>query len=455
MLQTGFLMMLVSVLFAACHKDTAYHLVTDQPAVIQTFGLAGAEGEIDENSGDIRVWVPFGTDITNLSPEVGLPSGARISPDIEEVTNFSGTVHYTVFHGNLYKDYQVTTLIAPPLLSFRIGETAGNIDHNSKSISFLLPDGEPVDALKVDIELAGGVTVDPANGSVVDLTQPVPFTFTAHGKSATYMVSAVSNSIFENAFLGTAPSRDQLTNADEKAAADWFFENYPESDYLSFQSIQTGVRLSNYKVIWWHYATQDEIPEEASGTAVIQALRAYRTQGGGMLLSGMASLYVEHLGVVPDGHGPNNVWGDFGDDGFVTDGSWGISYRGRESHPIFQNLDEFEPGKAFLLGGNTHRQNQGSWWFLGEWASDKYTNAAQWRNVTNGVNLASEQWDDYLDGRVAIAEWPDDGQQGNVVVIGSPAYDWYIFPVAGASPENPYLGNIHTLSRNIIDYLLQ
>lgn len=454
-IHTCFLMLCGIFLLAACSKDDRNNLITDASVGIASFKLAGVTGSIDEKAGEITVQVPFGIDIENLNPEIVLPTGARISPGIDEVHNFTGTVQYTVFNGNLYKDYRVKAIIQPPFTDFKIGETSGNINHSGKSVSFLLPDGQAVDALTVHIGLAEGVTASPASGAVVDFTAPVQFTFSAKGVNTVYTVSAISNSVFETAFLGTAPSRDQISNPDEKAAADWFFGNYPESDYLSFQSIETGIRLTNYKVIWWHFATQMDIPAEATKSEVTNALKAYRAQGGSLLLTGMASRYVEQLGVVPADHGPNNVWGDFGNAGFVTGDSWGISFRGRESHPIFQGLTEFDAGKAFLLGGNTHRQNQGSWWFLGEWAGDKYSNAAQWRNVTNGVNLASEQWDDNLDGRVAIAEWPNDGNQGNVLVIGAPSYDWYLLPAAGASTTNPFLGNMHRLTQNIIDYLKQ
>ncbi|WP_051292773.1 DUF4960 domain-containing protein [Olivibacter sitiensis] len=365
--------------------------------------------------------------------------------------NFTGTVAYRITNGNLYKDYEVIVRIVPPLNSFAIEGVEGNIDHGNKSVSLLLPDGMDLSALSPQVEVQNGISVSPASGAVQDFTEPVTYTFTAASSSVEYTVTVISNSIYEYAFLGTAASRDAIADDDEKAAADWFFANYPESDYISFQSIGAGRRLSNYKVIWWHHDASQDLPAAATNATVVNALKAYRAQGGGLLLTTYAALYLETLGVVPAGKGPNNVFGDFGDGGFIEyNDDWGISFRGRESHPIFQGIETYDTGKANLLSKGTFRKNHTAWWFLPEWGG--YGNAATWREQTGGINLASEAWDDYLDGRVGIAEWPSAGLQGNVVVITFGAYDWYSEPRNGGS-DNAYIGNIQRLTKNAIDYI--
>jgi hypothetical protein len=80
---------------------------------ITSFMLAGAEGTIDEGSGTIEVAVPYGTDITALTPEI-THTGQGISPNATNVQDFSGPVTYTVTAADLTtKTYTVLVTIAP------------------------------------------------------------------------------------------------------------------------------------------------------------------------------------------------------------------------------------------------------------------------------------------------------------------------------------------------------
>ncbi|MCH5684440.1 DUF4960 domain-containing protein [Niabella sp. W65] len=99
------------------------------------------------------------------------------------------------------------------------------------------------------------------------------------------------------------------------------------------------------------------------------------------MLTTYATRYVEALGIVPQGRGPNNAFGDFGNAGFIEqNNNWGISFRTRESHPVFAGIETYEPGKAWLLEKGTFRQNHTAWWFLPEWGG--YGNGAAWREQT-------------------------------------------------------------------------
>lgn len=431
----------------SCSKEDRQALDLDASVYLLDYAIHDVKGTIDEQTGEIRLQLPFGTDLTALQAKLQLPQGAYSVPAAEEVLNFIGDVNYTVYNGNRYKKYTVKALLQPPVSVFRINGLHANIDHSQRSISVLLPDGTDLSALKIEATLGQDVQMSPAGTGTFDFRMPQRFTFTAGKKQLTYSVSAISNSINKTAFLGTAATREQLSNPDEKAAADWFFKQYPESDYLSFQQIASGLRLSNFKVIWWHYDATQDLPLAALDNAVVNALKAYRQQGGALLLTSYASRYVEALGVVPAGKGPNNVFADA--QGFIAGDNWGISYRGHENHPIFRNLRTYESGKAYLLSAGAFRYNKTSWWFLPEWGG--YGHGANWRQQTGGINLASEGWDDQLDGRVGLAEWPQNGQ-GNVVVVNFGAYDWYTEPLRGGQP-NSYLDNIQRITKNAIDYL--
>jgi hypothetical protein len=255
------------------------------------------------------------------------------------------------------------------------------------------------------------------------------------------------------AFLGTAATRSGITNMDEVTASNWLFDNFPGAKYISFESIQNGADLSDIDVIWWHFDSAANLPSVAYNPTVTNALKNFRTNGGNLLLTSFASQYVDALGIVPSGKGPNNVFGDFPPNGFVDGNSWGMSFVGHEGHPIFQGLTTFESGKANLLQSGTFRLNHTAWWFLPEWGG--YNNGEGWRNQTGGTNLASEAWDNELNGRVTIAEFPNTSTNKNVIVISMGAYDWYNETNSSGVPSqaNEFITNIKLLTQNSINYL--
>lgn len=445
------LAVLYAALFTGCDKRSDSNFDTNVDVHLQSFSINQQQGEIDQKSGIITVQLPFGTDLSSLTPSIELPATAAISPASGAAINFTGDVKYRITNGNLYKDYTVRTIITPPLKSFTINGVAGTIDQASQSITVLLPDGVNLGNLTPQIQVENNIQVSPASGVSQNFTGPVSYTVTSGSATATYRVIVISNSVNEYAFLGLAATRDAIVDPDEKVAADWFFLNYPAADYISFQSIETGRRLSNYKVIWWHYDEAQDLPAAALTSTVVNALKDYRANGGNLLLTTYATRYVEALGIVPQGRGPNNAFGDFGNAGFIEQNdNWGISFRTREDHPVFAGVETYEPGKAWLLEKGTFRQNHTAWWFLPEWGG--YGNGATWREQTGGINLASEAWDDNLDGRVGIAEWKT-GDNANVIIIAFGAYDWYSEPLNGGKTTNAYIGNIRRITKNAIDYL--
>lgn len=255
------------------------------------------------------------------------------------------------------------------------------------------------------------------------------------------------------AFLGTAATRAEITNMDEITAANWLFANFTGAKYISFDNVSNATDLSNVDVIWWHFDSATNLPAVAYNPAVTTALKNFRANGGNLLLTSFASQYVDALGIVPSGKGPNNVFGDFLPNGNVDGNSWGMSFLGHENHPIFQGLITYEAGKANLLQSGTFRLNHTAWWFLPEWGG--YGNEEGWRNQTGGTNLASEAWDNSLDGRVTIAEFPNTSTDKNVIVISIGAYDWFNEANSSGVPSqaNEFIGNVKLLTQNSINYL--
>jgi len=451
---TGLIMgLLVSLLSCEDSFDNS-DLKINVPVSVMAFSINNVPGTIDQQTGQISVVLPFGTNVTSVVPQLTLPESATINLDLSTPTDFTSPVRFRVVNGNLFKDYTVNVIVSNPITSFKINNVAGVINNSAKTINLILPEGTDLTALQPVIELSEGVTITPASGTTIDFSSPVSFTVTNAIASAVYTVTvSVPVQGIEVAFLGTAASREAITNMDEKTACDWLFANYSGARYLSFDEIEAGADLSTIDAIWWHFDSEQILPSEATTTTVIGALTAYRANGGNLLLTTFASQYVDELGIVPAGKGPNNVFGDTLPAGGVDNNSWGISFMGHENHPIFQGLETFQTGKANLLQGGTFRLNHTAWWFLPEWGG--YNDGAGWRSQTGGTNLASEAWDDALNGRVTIAEWGD-AEDANVVVISMGAYDWYNEADASGNPSQPnaFITNIQTLTQNSLNYLI-
>jgi hypothetical protein len=426
----------------------------DSPSNVTSFKINGVAGEIDQKTGKINITLPYGSDITAVKPEIILEEGATSNLDITVPANFTNPVKFRVVNGNLFKDYEVKVVVLSPIKSFKINGVAAIVNDVSKTITMTLPESTDLTVLKPIIELTEGVSISPASGATIDFTNAVTFTITSNGKSVNYTANVglpVTGLVV--AFLGTAATRAEITNMDEITAADWFFSTFNGAKYISFGSIENGADLSDVDVIWWHFDSAANLPAIAYKPAVTTALKNFRTNGGNLLLTSFASQYVDALGIVPSGKGPNNVFGDFLPNGFVDANSWGMSFVGHENHPIFEGLITFETGKANLLQGGTFRLNHTAWWFVPEWGG--YGNGEGWRSQTGGTNLASEAWDNNLDGRVTIAEFPNTSANKNVVVISMGAYDWYNETNSSGVPSqaNEFITNIKLLTQNSINYL--
>lgn len=427
----------------------------DVPVSVESFRLHGTEGEINHQTGQISLTLPYRSEISAVVPEIGLPEGARISPALDSPTDFGSRVDFKVINGNLYSNYRVNVKVLPPFLDFSILGVQASIDDGQKSISLTLPADTDVSNLQPEIELSEGVSISPQTGSSIDFSNPVVFTVStgSHVEEYTATVTLQAEGV-KVAYLGLAANRNEISDPDEKEAGDWVFNKFSDVEYLSFRDIANGKNLAGYSLIWWHFDAAMDLPEIALESSVLNALKSYRASGGSLLLTTFASRYVEALDLVPMGKGPNNVFGDFPPNGFVDqDNSWGISFRGHEDHPVFQGLQTFEEGKANLLEKGTFRLNHTAWWFLPEWGG--YGDGEGWRNQTGGINLASEAWDNELNGRVLIAEFPGEAQEGNVMVISAGAYDWYQEDLADGSPSpaNGFKPNIERLTENTIKYL--
>jgi hypothetical protein len=105
------------------------------------------------------------------------------------------------------------------------------------------------------------------------------------------------------AFISYAPSKDQLL-PEEQAAFDFCSKQLKRGVTLvTLDDIAAGkVKLSKYRLVWWHYARDTKLPPAALAQPTIDAFNRYLRRGGNLLLSLQACQYVAPLGldVAPD-----------------------------------------------------------------------------------------------------------------------------------------------------------
>lgn len=174
-------------------------------------------GAIDNKANTIKI---TGVDDSNLTstrftPDITLGEGTLIcSPASGVMQDFSSAVQYIV-NGDadtmISRTYTVTVLnksgkliskssnggTTEPVLtgakitSFKIYDTAGEIDHNAGTIIIKLPNGTNVTKVAPQITTTSGCTVYPANNQVVNLTRPIQYTVTLGKETKVYTVKVV------------------------------------------------------------------------------------------------------------------------------------------------------------------------------------------------------------------------------------------------------------------------
>ena len=112
----------------------------DSPSNVTSFKINGVNGAIDQKTGKINVTMPYGSEITAVTPEIILQEGATSNLDLTKPINFTNPVKFRVVNGNLYKDYTVTVVVLSPIKSFKINGVAAVINDVSKTITMTLPE---------------------------------------------------------------------------------------------------------------------------------------------------------------------------------------------------------------------------------------------------------------------------------------------------------------------------
>jgi hypothetical protein len=156
---------------------------------ITDFVILGVHGTITGTA--IALTVPYGTDVTNLTPTVTI-TGASVSPASGVPRDFSSPVTYTVTAADgSTQNYTVTVTVAPnpakDITDFVILGFHGTI--TGTAIAVMVPHGTDVTNLTPTITITGA-SVSPASGVPQDFTNPVTYTVTAaDGSTKNYTVT--------------------------------------------------------------------------------------------------------------------------------------------------------------------------------------------------------------------------------------------------------------------------
>ena len=146
---------------------------------------------------DITMTVPYGTDVTALSPTY-TTNGASCSPASGSSHNFSSPVHYTVTAADSStKDYTVTVTVTPAstaknLLTFGLPGNPAAIDQVAKAVTWYVPFGTNLATLAPAYTVSQFATGSPATATAPNFatTNPATYTITAqNGDTQSYLVS--------------------------------------------------------------------------------------------------------------------------------------------------------------------------------------------------------------------------------------------------------------------------
>jgi hypothetical protein len=161
-------------------------------------------GTITEADKKISLTVPFGTDVTALSPTISISEKATVSPASGSAQNFTNAVTYVVTaEDGTTQSYTATVTVSDPPAStgksitlFKFAglefdpEVIGTINESEKTITIMVPNGTDVTDLAPTIEVSEEATVSPASGVSQDFTNPVTYIVTAEDESTqTYDVT--------------------------------------------------------------------------------------------------------------------------------------------------------------------------------------------------------------------------------------------------------------------------
>ncbi|MDW3209058.1 MAG: DUF5018 domain-containing protein [Reichenbachiella sp.] len=203
---------------------------TSEETDLLTFSIADQSGEstINTTNHTVTVEMPFGTNLSSLSPILTVSDYAEVTPSSGVSQDFSdGAVSYTITaeYGNM-QDWQVTVVAGEAstetdILSFEMEEqkSEANIDADSHTVSIELLLDTDVSNLNPSITLSEGATISPTGAQ--DFSSPVTYTVTAQDGSTaqTWEVSVTA----EQSQVTAVNTLKYKVSVHPNPASEWLF----------------------------------------------------------------------------------------------------------------------------------------------------------------------------------------------------------------------------------------
>ena len=180
---SGLLIAMVGIVMCGCQK---YDNGLDSSKAITAFNFTSqnATGVITDADHTIAITVPFGTNVTSLTPTITY-KGASVSPASDAAQDFTNPVTYTVTAvDSSTQTYKVTVKVALnsakaiTAFTFATPAATGVITEAAHAITITVPYGTNVTSLIPTITYTGA-SVNPASGVAHDFTNPVTYIVTA------------------------------------------------------------------------------------------------------------------------------------------------------------------------------------------------------------------------------------------------------------------------------------
>jgi autotransporter-associated beta strand protein len=213
------------IVSAAGFPDKTYNVIVTKAAAltlkdITSFVFPGLPATtIGANT--VSVTVPFGTNVTNLSPTFTVSSLATGSPATGTSRNFStGQIYTITAEDSTTKTYTVTVNVAAAsaannILSCDFG-ALGPATITGTNIILTVPPNQSVTSLAPTFSISPLATINPVSGSTQNFTSPVSYTVTAqNGSTQVYSVAVQSYESWTNSasfFILTTPEGANISS---------------------------------------------------------------------------------------------------------------------------------------------------------------------------------------------------------------------------------------------------
>ena len=298
-----------------------------------------------------------------------------------------------------------------------------------------------------------------SNLSVADLNSSRVF-YVQYGDKIEQCGVTPSNTIYEQVnYRGKIGylDVDAAGSDDQTASKEWFISQYPQGVIIDPANLGN---LNEYSVLWIHIDRNginsgwENLKTDVFNDDVINALKAYYTNGGNLLLCNHATQLLVPFGRLDADRAPN-LFG--AGEGSSNADIWGVNaninrkYDWRQ-HAIYEGLSTAGAGDhdIYPLIGSGNKEDHNCMWDFNAFGYDDTEDNIKHFESENSASVLGT-WQHVVDDACAgLIEFNPAGSiNGRCIAIGVAAYEWN----QGDTDSNMYRVNIEQLTRNAISYL--